>query len=79
MDAHRHGSLCLTCFLQDPGLEGMDEFFETVDDAARAERSLESRRAAAAASAASRAPIAPPPTRSSADPSATIEWEGEWS
>lgn len=60
----------------------MKEFFETVDDVAKAERELQQsteRKAAAAAAAASatRAPAA------SATPkrldTADIEWEGEWS
>ena len=65
---------------QDPALEDMQEFFETVDDVAKAERELQrsieqKTAAAAAAAAAARAPAAP----SKQLDSTNLEWEGEWS
>lgn len=65
----------------DPGLEDMREFFETVDDAAAAEKELDrqnERNKLAAAANAAAAVQQSQPTAKRLD-AADIEWEGEWS
>ena len=68
----------------DPGLEDVREFFETVDDVARAETVLDREKKAKAAAANANASAAAA-TRAFEKPKpkmlddADVEWQGEWS
>ena len=77
--------MCTRARAQDPGLEDMREFFETVDEAAAAEKALEAAQARARAAAAAAAAQAQAARQAAGAgkgknlDSSNIEWDGEWS